>query len=272
MNAENKAAADLAKSLLTDVSAVDLEEVGLGPHALRAPAPAPRSYTVGFPLYQGCTLLDFAGATQIFAFTGIFKPIWIAKTKDPIETTELIEVLPGYTFGDHPPLDIVFVPGGGGEGVSAAMLDPDYQGWLKKVAPGAQWVGSVCTGGLVLAASGLLDGCSATTYWSARPVLAMFPAVTLVPGYPRWHIDEEKRRFSGGGISSSLDLALRLVEVLAGVEAAEKTQLSNQYAPAPPVHAGDPTEASPELLIEVTQGQASFTALLVKATNQVLGG
>ncbi len=94
------------------------------------------------------------GATQIFAFTGIFKPIWIAKTKDPIGTTELIEVLPGYTFDDHPPVDIVFVPGGGGEGVSAAMLDPVYQGWLKKTAPRAQWVGSVCTGGLVVAASG----------------------------------------------------------------------------------------------------------------------
>jgi cyclohexyl-isocyanide hydratase len=253
-----------------DVKASYIEVAGLGPPAPSAVA-RPLSFTVGFPLYQGCTLLDFAGATQIFAFTGIFKPVWIAATKDPIKTTELIEVLPGCTFDDHPPLDIVFVPGGGGEGVSAAMLDPEYQAWLKKAARSAQWLGSVCTGGLVVAAAGLFDGCSATTYWSARPVLAMFPAVELVPGFPRWHIDEEKRRFSGGGISSSLDLALRLVELLAGKHAAETTQLSNQYAPAPPVSAGDPTEASPELVIEVTQSQASFTAALVAAAKVVLG-
>lgn len=235
-------------------------------------AEKPLSFTVGFPLYPGCTLLDFAGATQIFAFTGIFKPIWIAATKDPVRTTEDIEVMPGYTFADHPPVDILFVPGGGGEGVSAAMLDEEYQGWLKAVGAKAQWVGSVCTGGLVLAASGLFDGCAATTYWSARPVLAMFPKIELVPGYPRWFIDEEKKRFSGGGISSSLDLALRLVEVLAGKHAAETTQLSNQYAPAPPVHSGDPTEASAELVIEVTQSQADFTALLRAAAEEVLGG
>lgn len=228
--------------------------------------------TVGFPLYQGCTLLDFAGATQIFAFTGTFKPLWLAASAKPITTTESIQVVPNYTFDDHPDLDMIFVPGGGGEGVSAAMLDPVYQSWLKRTGADAQWVGSVCTGGLVLAASGLLDGCTATTYWSARPVLAMFPKIKLVPGYPRWHVDSEKRRFSGGGISSSLDLALRLVELIAGVEAAETTQLSNQYAPAPPVHAGDPTEASPELLVRVTQSQASFTAQLTAAAQKVIAG
>ncbi|NJL26469.1 MAG: DJ-1/PfpI family protein [Thermoanaerobaculia bacterium] len=228
--------------------------------------------TVGFPLYQGCTLLDFAGATQIFAFTGVFTPVWIAATADPIATTEGIEVVPNFTFDNHPELGMIFVPGGGGDGVSGAMLDPTYQGWLKSVGAKTEWVGSVCTGGLVLAASGLLDGCAATTYWSARSVLAMFPNITLLPGYPRWHVDVEKKRFSGGGISSSLDLALRLVEVIAGREVAETTQLSNQYAPGPPVNAGDPTEASPELVISVTQSQASFTAQITAAAQQVISG
>ena len=174
-----------------------------------------KSYTVGFPLYQGCTLLDFAGATQIFAFTGLFTPVWIAATKELVTTTENVQVQPGFTFDDHPAIDLLFVPGGGGPGVSAAMLDPLLQSWIRKVGAQAEWVGSVCTGGLVVAASGLFDGCSATTYWSARPVLAMFPAIELVPGYPRWHIDEDKKRVSGGGISSALDLALRLFGILA---------------------------------------------------------
>lgn len=229
--------------------------------------------TVGFVLYPGCTLLDFAGATQIFAYATGFNVVWIGRDLDrPIPTTESVSVNPSATFADHPPLDIVFVPGGGSKGVGDAMQDADLIAWLNAVAPGARWVGSVCTGAFVLAAAGLFDGCTATTYWSARPALESFPTVSVVPGYPRWHLDEEKRRFSGGGISSSIDLALRLVEVVAGRDAAETAQLRNQYAPQPPVHAGDPTEASPDLLIRVTQSQAGFNAGLVAAVNKVLDG
>ena len=97
--------------------------------------------------------------------------------------------------------------------------------------------------------------------------VALFPALVK----PRWLVDEPRKRFTGGGISSSLDLALRLVELIAGVETAQSTQLSNQYAPSPPVHAGDPTEASPELVISTTQSQADFTAELRAATLQVIG-
>jgi cyclohexyl-isocyanide hydratase len=226
--------------------------------------------TVGFPLYPGCTLLDFAGATQVFAYTPGFEVVWIAATRDPVPTTESVSVLPSATFDDHPPLSILFMPGGGSDGVGAAMLDPVFQAWLKQTAGQAEWVGSVCTGAFILAAAGMFDGCRATTYWSARPVLALFPDIELVPGYPRWHLDEEKKRFSGGGISSSIDLALKLVDIIAGREAAQTSQLFVQYAPSPPVHAGDPTEAPPELVISVTQSQASFTAGLIAATRQVL--
>jgi cyclohexyl-isocyanide hydratase len=226
---------------------------------------------VGFPLYPGCTLLDFAGATQIFAYTDTFTPVWIAASRDPVPTTEGVSVMPNATFDDHPPLQVIFMPGGGSEGVGAAMLDPVFQQWLKRTASQADWVGAVCTGAFILAAAGLLDGCKATTYWSARPVLELFPGIEVIAGYPRWHVDEEKKRFSGGGISSSLDLALRLVEVIGRVEQARLTQLRNQYAPQPPLHSGDPTEASPELVISVTQSQVAFTAGLVAATRQVLG-
>lgn len=181
--------------------------------------------TVGFPLYPGCTLLDFAGATQVFAYTPGFQVVWIAADRSPVPTTESVSVLPSATFDDHPPLDIVFMPGGGSDGVSAAMIDPAFQAWLKSVAAQAEWVGSVCTGAFILATAGLFDGCRATTYWSARPVLALFPGVEVVPGYPRWHIDAENKRFSGGGISSSIDLALKLVETIAGRQAAEGSQI-----------------------------------------------
>jgi cyclohexyl-isocyanide hydratase len=228
--------------------------------------------TVGFLLYPGCTLLDFAGATQIFAYTPGFRTVWIAATTDPVATTEGVSVVPNVSFADAPQPDIVFVPGGGGDGVAAAMADPALQAWLKQAGAQATWAGSVCTGAFVVAAAGLFDGCAVTTYWSARDALALFPSLEVVPGYPRAQIDDEHRRFSGGGISSSLDLALELVQEIAGERAAQSAQLDNQYAPDPPVHSGDPTQAAPELVISLTQQQASMNAQLVAAVQALTGG
>ena len=151
------------------------------------------------------------------------------------------------------------------------MNEKGIQDWLKAAGPHAQWAGSVCTGAFVAAAAGLFDGCKVTTYWSMRDALALFPSVEVVPAYPRWQIDRDQRRFSGGGISSSLDLALELVKEIAGEAAAQATQLANQYAPGPPVQSGDPSEASPELVITTTQGQADMYAQLTAAVKALTG-
>ncbi|MFB3132821.1 MAG: hypothetical protein ACE10K_09915, partial [Rhodothermales bacterium] len=78
-----------------------------------------KPFRVGFPLYPNCTLVDFAGATQVFAFTSRrFKPIWLAPTMDSIVTSEGVSVVPNYTFDEaknHRPLDMLFIPGGGTE-------------------------------------------------------------------------------------------------------------------------------------------------------------
>ena len=240
-------------------------------HTAPSAASPSGTLTVAFALYPGCTLLDFAGATQIFAYAPGFRTVWIAATADPIHTTEGVSVLPNATFADTPSADIVFVPGGGGDGVTAAMTEPHIQQWLRTVAPNARWAGSVCTGAFVVAAAGLFDECTVTTYWSARDALALFPQLKVVPGYPRWEIDGDRRRFSGGGISSSLDLALELVIRIAGPAAAQSTQLANQYAPDPPLHSGDPTQASPELVISTTQDQADMHTQLVAAVKALTG-
>jgi len=226
---------------------------------------------VVFPLYNGSTLLDFAGATQIFSFAG-FQTVWAAPTKDPITTTEKVQVLPGCTFADATaqPIDILFVPGGGSK-VADVMLDKEqtYINFLKAAAPGAQYAGSVCTGAFLLATAGLLDGYEASTYWSQRENLALFPNVRVSAGYPRWVI--HGTRFTGGGISSSIDLALELVSLISGPTQSMSTQLASQYAPNPPFASGDPGQAPPEVTSAVRQSQGDFIATIRLAVEKVLG-
>jgi len=222
---------------------------------------------VGFPLYQKCTLLDFAGATQIFAFAG-FTPVWLAAKPDAIETTEGVKVLPGGTFAKPGgAIDILFVPGGG-EAVATAMLDKELVGFVREAGSAASWAGSVCTGAFILAAAGLLDGYEATTYWSQRENLALFPKIKVAAGYPRWVV--HGNRFSGGGISSSLDLALELVSLISGPTASMTSQLSNQYAPGPPYSSGDPSQAPPEVTVAVLENQKSFIAAIRKSVKKVI--
>jgi cyclohexyl-isocyanide hydratase len=222
----------------------------------------------GFPLYQGCTLLDFAGATQVFAFANM-TPVWLAATCDPVKTTEGVEVLPGGTFEDPGgAIDIVFVPGGG-DAVAKAMLDPVLVGFVREAGSAASWAGSVCTGAFILAAAGLLDGYEATTYWSQRENLALFPKVKVSAGYPRWVIHDN--RFSGGGVSSSIDLALELVSLISGPTTSMTAQLSIQYAPDPPYQSGDPAQAPPEVTAQVLKRQKKLTAKMRKAVEKVVG-
>lgn len=100
---------------------------------------------VGIPLYENCTLMDFAGATQVFSAPFGFEVIWLSN-KEKIKTSENVCVVPNYNFENHPPIDILFVPGGGLKGVPLTMRNKTYLEFIKKVSGTAIWRGSVCTG------------------------------------------------------------------------------------------------------------------------------
>ncbi len=226
------------------------------------------SLRVGMVLYNGCTLLDFAGATQVFAFAPGFEVVWLAPTLDPIETTESVKVLPHCTFADAGDLDIVFVPGGG-DAVGTVMQDSTYVDFVRAAGSQARMAGSICTGAFIVAAAGLFDDVEVTTYWSQRENLALFPNLRVSAGYPRFVIHGD--RFSGGGISSSIDLALEIVNAISGPTQSMSTQLSVQYAPNPPFQSGDPSQAPPEVTAAVRASQASFTAAIKAGVEAVLG-
>ncbi len=230
------------------------------------------SIIVGIPLYHNCTLMDFAGATQVFAAPFGFKPIWIANDA-VIVTTEGVPVTPNYTFEDCPTIDILFIPGGNSDGVGATMENNEYLDFIRKVSKTTLWKGSVCTGAFILAASGVLNNCLATTYWSQIPTLELLASkfnLTIHEGYPRFLLDEKQKIFTGGGISSSLDLALELVLRIKGKEIAELTQLFIQYQPNPPVNSGDPAHAPIEITAILRKQQEAFTKAMVAEVNKLL--
>jgi cyclohexyl-isocyanide hydratase len=223
---------------------------------------------IGIPLYPNFDSLDVLGPFQTFSMQGdndsyhlpSLAPQLLAETMDPVSSFENVAIVPHDTFDNTKSLDVLFVPGG--IFLEKVLGDPPaspdnnpYLAFLRRIgAPGKDHgpmlITSVCTGALFLAAAGLLQGYRATTHWSYRSVLALFPGVTLVEGYPRFVIDAN--RITGGGISSGLDEAMVLVQILLGSPAAKRGQLKMQYAPDPPFRDGDPSVADPPTLFDVT--------------------
>jgi transcriptional regulator GlxA family with amidase domain len=125
--------------------------------------------TIAFVLYPGITLLDMVGPLQVFSvlqgFNDQYRPVVVAERLEPMATDTPLTVTADKTFDDVPDPTVVLVPGGGAPTIKA-MGDPAVRDLLRRVAGTAPVVGSVCTGAMILAAAGLLDGRNATTHWS----------------------------------------------------------------------------------------------------------
>src|SRR6516165_7029016 len=112
------------------------------------------------------------------------------------------------------------------------MEDAEVLSWLRRQAEQARYVGSVCTGSLVLGAAGLLRGRRATSHWGSRDLLAAFGATPTAGRVVR-----DGNLFTGGGVTAGIDFALTMTADLAGAKAAQAIQLQLEYAPAPPFDA-----------------------------------
>lgn len=198
---------------------------------------------VGIPLYEGFDSLDVTGPFQTFTFAGMECHLVGPGDKSgptPVTSFEGIRITPDQAFDSCPQLDVLFVPGGSNP---VAVLEVGHPGhnpyldFLIRQAPGAQLVCSVCTGSLLLAGAGLLNGQLVTTHWAFKDVLRLFP-VHVVDDYRRYV--QSGRHVTGAGIASGLDESLYIVSLLYGLDTARRCQLAMQYNPQPPVHCGDP--------------------------------
>lgn len=201
----------------------------------------PHSLKFGLLVFPRITQLDMTGPLQVFSSLAGAEVHLLWKRIEAVPSDTVLSITPTTAFADCPQLDVICVPGG--YGTDDLMGDEEVLDFLRRQAAGARFVTSVCTGSLVLAAAGLLEGRSAATHWSAIDVLPVF-GVTV----SRERVCIDGNRITGGGITAGIDLGLTVISELVDRRAAEAIQLRLEYNPAPPFNAGSPDTAPPEVL------------------------
>jgi transcriptional regulator GlxA family with amidase domain len=207
--------------------------------------------TVGVYIWQGMTALDAIGPQNILGFVPDFDVVTVAASRDVVVTDTKLRIVPDHDLASCPPVDILVV--GGGIDPSKQMTDDDVMEWMRTTGASAEYVTSVCTGALILAEAGLLDGYRATTHWAYRKQLATY-AVEVVDQ----RVVTDRNRITGGGVTAGIDFALAIVSEVAGAEVAGGLQLMGEYDPQPPTRFGSPATAPAELVAAV---RAQFEAL-----------
>jgi cyclohexyl-isocyanide hydratase len=227
---------------------------------------------IGIPLYPNFDSLDVLGPYQTFYMQDpVLETKLVGADKSPVTSFEGVSILPQSTFDSAPQFDVLFVPGGVNfeKMFDRSKSSQAYIDFVSRQAKGAKLVTSVCTGALLLAAAGGLDGYQATTHWGYTSVLRLFPRVIVADGYPRYVIDGN--RVTGGGIASGLDESMAIVSMLLGEDAAKRGQLIMQYEPRPPFHSGDPTVAQPPILYQVSSNLHPSAEAMSAAVLKYLG-
>jgi cyclohexyl-isocyanide hydratase len=194
---------------------------------------------IGILLYPNVTQLDATGPAQVLSRVPGAKLHMIWKTRDPVPTDAGFSIVPTTTFADCPQLDVICVPGGGGQ--VDVMVDAEALEFLRKQAAKARYVTSVCTGSLILGAAGLLKGYKSACHWAWRDMLKDFGAIAVAERVVR-----DRNRISGGGVTAGIDFGLTLAAELAGEEVAKSIQLVLEYDPQPPFDSGSPEKAGVE--------------------------
>ncbi|MFF0146112.1 DJ-1/PfpI family protein [Amycolatopsis sulphurea] len=202
--------------------------------------------TFAFVVYPGFTVLDLVGPLQVLNHHAATDPsvrvVVVGETREALGTDTPLRVAPSHTFAEVPDPDWVLVPGGAAPTLRA-LSDTTLIAYLRHAAAGAALMTSVCTGSLLLGEAGLLEGRKATTHWLFRDLLRAFGAE---PVAQRWV--EDGPVITAAGVSAGIDLALHLVERIAGPAAARGVQFAIEYDPRPPHGPLDWAEAPHESL------------------------
>ncbi len=204
---------------------------------------------IAIPLFPRLTALDGVGPYEVLQRLPGAEVLFVGAERGEVRTENgFLGLLADKTFDEVPNPDVVVVPGG--IGVTAQQDDSPLVEWVKAVHPTTRFTTSVCTGAEILARAGLLDGLEASTHWSAYgrlEELGAKPSGTRVVE----HLD--RRVITAAGVSSGIDMALRLSELLVDDTAAKAMQLMVEYDPMPPFDAGSVEKAGDEVMARVIE-------------------
>jgi transcriptional regulator GlxA family with amidase domain len=195
-------------------------------------------WNVGILIFDGVEVLDFAGPFEVFSRTRLapgvdsrrtddtapFHVFTVARTRDEIAATGGLRVVPHHGFADAPRIDLLLVPGG--FGTRALMESRETLDWIRRTAATARRVTSVCTGSLLYAKAGMLQGRRATTHWGALDLLESLNAGVKVERGLRV-VDDGI--ISSAGVASGIDMAFHVVETLFGKAVADETAHYIEY-------------------------------------------
>lgn len=215
----------LRSLLLTTCFALIVQPVVAQDDAKEKPAKTKRN--VAIFIHEGVELLDFAGPGEVFAAARMgqaFNVYTVAVTDAEITSQRFLKVRPQYTLDNCPKPDIMVLPGGN---TRIPLQDQRVIAWIQKTAPECEVVMSVCTGALLLAKAGLLDGKDATTHWGAID--------RLRSAAPKAKVHTDRRVVDNGqlitcaGVSAGIDGSLHLVARLLGDQVAKDTARYMEY-------------------------------------------
>ena len=191
-----------------------------------------KKINVGILIFDEVEVLDFAGPFEVFSRTRLlkgagsrrsddsapFNPFTVSIDKKPITATGGLKIISDYTIKDCPKIEILIIPGG--FGTRTLLNNESLLSWIKSIADQATTTSSVCTGSLLLAKAGLLEGKRATTHWGAIEALKSISKDIQVINNRRIVNDEI---ITSAGVSSGIDMAFMLVENLYGEQVASDT-------------------------------------------------
>jgi transcriptional regulator GlxA family with amidase domain len=195
-------------------------------------------WNVGILAFDGVEVLDLAGPFEVFSRTRLvpgvesrrgeesapFHVFTVGATRAPVLATGGLEIVPRHSFADAPRIDLLVVPGG--FGTRPLLEDRAALEWIRRTAAAARLVTSVCTGALLLAKAGLLEGRRATTHWGALDLLAsLSPGISVV----REARVVEDGVVTSAGVASGIDMAFSVVEGLFGRAVADETARYVEY-------------------------------------------
>ncbi|TMK67313.1 MAG: DJ-1/PfpI family protein [Actinobacteria bacterium] len=197
---------------------------------------------IAIPIFDVITALDAVGPYEVLSRLPGAEVKFVAAEPGPKRTENgMLALTADHSLDDVPHPEILVVPGG--FGTRALMHDETMLDWIRGAHEQSEWTTSVCTGALLLGAAGILRGLRATTHWLSLDTLRELGAEPTPE-----RVVEQGKVITAAGVSSGIDMALRLAELVAGADVAQAIQLSIEYDPEPPFDAGSPEKAPDEIV------------------------